>query len=146
MKHRGIASCFNQTDGLTRQPNPFLGITPENIDRYPSLPNHIKCALRWISHQQEYERLQSLLSRDSFLILHYRDLQLDFDGGLRALQDFLRLPSPFDKTKAKAPIYDPLKWKAVIAPEEEDDIRRELQHVGLLDQMVQNYCHPAELG
>ena len=118
IQHKGVSNWFQHPEQFVRNHlSPFLGVTDRNYDRFSGLPLHVQCALRWASHQQEYERLESesiwgKTTDSSLLLMDYRSLALNPSRELNKLQEFLRLDRPFHR--APASHYDPRKWKATI--------------------------------
>jgi hypothetical protein len=141
VRHHGVSAWFRHQD-LLSTPNAFLGITQSNLQMFPVFPLHVQCALRWASHQQQYQHLVPTL-RDSFFLTDYRQLALHQTEELQRLQDFLGLAAPFHQPPV--PHYDPIKWKTSITHQQRIQIDEELEQSGWPQSFVQKYCHPSEL-
>jgi hypothetical protein len=145
MRHEGVSNWFKQKE-LLEAPNKFLGTTEENLPRYEHIPHHVRCALRWASHQLEYEQVEPILNSKghNFLLLDYRKMSLNPSEALGKLQSFLGFAeTPF----AQAPeghIFDPVSWKKKLTTDMQNDIDRELDKMGLT-RLVTTYCHQSEL-
>ena len=103
LNHSGVQQWFNRWDG---QPNQFLGVTPELVDVYDSLPIVAKCALRWKSHN---DATIALLERDDVLPISYENFILDPGTCLQAIEQFLELETALDVPPVKTDSLD--KWK-----------------------------------
>lgn len=142
LKHRDVQQWFQKFN--SSKDNRFLGISSSNFMRYHSLPIHVKCAIRWVAHQRQFETLGlEEFDKSRFHALNYTDLQKRYDQELSVLQDFLSLPSPFSKPPSPVP-YDPQKWKSAITASMRRDIDREMQTSGA-EKLVQRYCEDQEL-
>eukprot|EP00581_Thalassiosira_minuscula_P008824 CAMPEP_0183704982 /NCGR_PEP_ID=MMETSP0737-20130205/2182_1 /TAXON_ID=385413 /ORGANISM="Thalassiosira miniscula, Strain CCMP1093" /LENGTH=356 /DNA_ID=CAMNT_0025932027 /DNA_START=38 /DNA_END=1106 /DNA_ORIENTATION=- len=141
VRHEGVRRWF-RVIGLDK-PNPFLGVTEENLEGFSKYSLPVQCAMRWATHQLEYERVVPLVDPESLMIMDYRDLLLDPESSLRELQDFLGLDVPFDNAPEGHP-WDPLSHKAKISVEDRLAIDTEFHKLGY-DRLIQQYCHPTEL-
>ena len=74
-------------------PNRFLGISEDLAGQYESLPLATKCALRWLAHHRELNRLRETLG-SCLIVLSYETLLLETARELSRLQSFLKLDSP----------------------------------------------------
>lgn len=87
-------------------PNRFLGISEDNVDWYRQASLVERCALRWLAHQRELERLEGVLG-DRFKLVRYEELVTDTNSVLQSLQNFIGLehgfadPSPRIETLTK---------------------------------------------
>lgn len=96
-------------------PNRFLGVTTENCAKYEILPTPAKCAVRWLAHKNQLERLQKNLG-SQMLFLRYEDMQGDLASSLFLLEKFLGLKTGFSAQRIKSESMD--KWKKVLSSED----------------------------
>jgi hypothetical protein len=145
MRHEGVSDWFKHKE-LLKVPNKFLGTTEENLPRYKHIPHHVRCALRWVSHQLEYEQVEPILNSKghNFLLLDYRIMLLNPSKELAKLQSFLGFAeTPFDQAP-QGHIFDPVSWKKKLTKDMRNDIDRELDNMGLT-RLLTTYCHESEL-
>ena len=145
MRHGGVSAWFS-IPKFREKPNPFLGVTHDNIDLFSNYSLPVQCAMRWATHQLAYERMLPILNKDekkNLLMFNYRDVLLDIGGSLQTLQHFLDLGVPFDNTP-KEHVFDPLSYKTKIRKQDEVQIYTEFQRFGY-SPLIHKYCHPSEL-
>lgn len=149
VRHPGVRAWFTKRH-LWQRPNKFLGLTPRHLTNYTQLSVHVQCALRWASHQLEYERFQTQLnfdnvdssSENALLMMDYRMLSLNPQAELQRLQHFLQLPTAFGDADGHA--FDGQAWKTKMTPAQRQEIDTELQEMGF-SRLVTTYCHASEL-
>lgn len=89
-------------------PNRFLGIATGDSDRYESLSNAEKHAMRWRAHAERMSELRHTLG-SRFACVSYEQLQCDTPAALRLIGTHLGLSERLPVPEIKATSLD--KWK-----------------------------------
>lgn len=92
MRHRHVSAWFDQWQSFP-VPNPFLGISTEDVAGYARLPLAAKCAMRWRSHEQRLNDLRRTQA-DRLIVVKYEELVHEPDRVAGLLTEFLDLPTP----------------------------------------------------
>lgn len=92
LKHEGVLFFIRNWKEFP-VPNPFLGITRENQERYGGLSMAAQCALRWRSHCERLQALTAFLG-PRLHVIPYEDLVQDHGRILAGLAAFLDLSTP----------------------------------------------------
>ena len=71
LKHEGVMRWYD-TLPMDR-PNPFLGITEDNVADFAGLPAHLKCTWKWISHMKQLDAC-ALRYPKNFKVWGFEDL------------------------------------------------------------------------
>lgn len=145
MLHEGVSAWFQKAD-LFRKPNKFLGLTKENAQVYKRYPLHVQCAMRWASHQLEYERVLPLLNTETetnLVVFEYRQWLLNPEQELKRLQAFLNLELPFSKPP-QGHVFNATSWQSKITAQQKATIDKEFHRLGY-DRLITTYCHESEL-
>lgn len=106
-------------------PNPFLGITEDNLPAYPNLSFPARCALRWQSH---HERMRYLNRKypNRLQVIQYEDLMAQPTERLHDLKDFLGLAEPIRRPEIKSESKD--KWRKNLTDQDIRDIHEITKH------------------
>ncbi len=118
MKHEGVAA-WHERSAEFPIPNRFLGIVAERAATYDQIPLAGKCAIRWIAHRAQMERLRESLG-DSLLVVSYESLIQNTREEIDRLQSFLNLSRPIPMPEVKRASLD--KWRAQLSAEQIQDI------------------------
>ena len=100
-------------------PNPFLGITQENLEQYKKMPLAAKCALRWRAHQEKMKYLRSALGARLYVTCYEKNI-LDTEKQMLDLGEFLQLKSPLPMPKVKKESLE--RYKSELSLETIDEI------------------------
>ncbi len=73
-------------------PNPFIGVTKENVKQFRSAPIHCKCAYRWLCHRNRIIELKKKFP-DRLLVVNY-DKLIASNAEVRRVEAFLKLEKP----------------------------------------------------
>ena len=57
LKHKGVREWCERWKEFP-VPNPFLGITNENVDNYKKMSLAGRCAMRWLSHREQIKQVK----------------------------------------------------------------------------------------
>lgn len=67
LQHRGVRRWVEQWENYP-VPNRFLGITPDNVERYRTMTIAERCTLRWVAHYKRMQQLKDLLGARIHLV------------------------------------------------------------------------------
>lgn len=118
MRHHKVADWHRRWREFPL-PNRFLGINGDLADQYEALPLAEKCALRWLAHHRELNRLRETLG-SCLLVLTYETLLLETARELSRLESFLKLESPIPAPDVKVESLE--KWRSQLSLEEKKQI------------------------
>jgi hypothetical protein len=106
LRHGGVLSWYRKLPA--NAVNRFLGITRDNRETFAELPLEQKCALRWLSHKREIERLAAAFPKN-VLSVRYDDFVIHREATLAKIADFLGVDNAFDPERIELKSLD--KWK-----------------------------------
>ncbi len=101
-------------------PNPFIGITEENLERYKACSLVGRCAMRWVSSVARMTEIREVLG-DRMIFFHYEDLIADTEARLGELTEFLELTTPLPLPEVKRKSLD--KWRDQLTDEQLAEIK-----------------------
>lgn len=120
LKHQGVLKWHKEWEKYPL-PNEFLGIDNNNLSEYNRMPIAEKCALRWLSHKRQMDKLKKKLN-DRILIIKYEDLINNTSSELLRIEDFLELKNKITKPLINRETLN--KWKTNLHEEEIEQIRK----------------------
>ena len=121
LQHRGVRRWVEQWEEFP-VPNRFLGVTEENKERYREMSLAGRCALRWLAHERQLDRLEKELGGRMYQV-DYRRLHNETDVVLDELKGFLGLSLPINGPSVKKGSLD--KWRSLLS----DSDVRDIDHV-----------------
>jgi len=125
--HEGVRRWCEKWDQFP-VPNLFLGITMENRDGYAKMSIAQRCAVRWVAHFKQMNRLKEPLG-NRLLVVSYEDLILQTDVEVDRIMGFLGLKGTTAyKTVKKESLY---KWKKNLADADKAAVKAILGEHGL---------------
>lgn len=113
LRHGGVLSWYKKLPANAE--NRFLGITKANKNRFATLRIEEKCALRWLSHKREIDRLNRKFP-DRFMTVKYDDLIRNRERVLEEISSFLRVKNQYSPEDIKLASLD--KWKTELSNEQ----------------------------
>lgn len=116
LEHKGVLSWYKKLP-LNRE-NRFLGITKINKSYFEKLTIEEKCALRWLSHKNELQRMQ-LKYPDKLFLLKYEDFIQEPKPILSKIASFVGVTDTFELESIHSKAID--KWKLKLS---DDQIER----------------------
>jgi len=96
LNHEGVLKWYDVLP-LDKE-NPFLGISEENVAEFESLPLHLKCTWKWISHHQ---RISDCVQAHpaNFRVWEFENLVGSPEKSMEDLCDFIGVqPTTFGET------------------------------------------------
>lgn len=120
LRHEGVRKWCEDWEKLPH-PNIFLGISQDNIDEYRRMTIVQKCAIRWISHALELERLSYAFPREQYLQLNYEDVLNKPEQSIDKIEGFIGV-NDIDK-KFKMNKESLSKWKNDLSPDQINQIK-----------------------
>lgn len=123
LAHRGVLSWYSKLP--QNQVNRFLGINENNKETFNKLPIEEKCALRWLSHKNELNHLQSKYP-DKVMTVKYENLLSSPESIMLKIADFLDLKNQFKLEQFKTASLD--KWKESLNQDQVDSIQSAIQN------------------
>jgi len=124
--HEGVMEWYRRLP--QDRPNRFLGITAANRAEFAALPPEGKCALRWLAHKRELERLRDVLGREQYRLFRYESFVEDLDPHLAELAAFIGVDRRFQPEPIRAESLD--KWRANLSDEQVARVREALARFG----------------
>ena len=121
-------------------PNRFLGITMANLEWYRDASVLERCVARWWSHENEIDRLPSVLG-DRRCTVKYERLVADPRTTLERVREFLALDEPFPVAKSQSDSLS--KWKGYLTSKDVDRIHSALKTLSESEQI--GLCCPQDL-
>jgi hypothetical protein len=118
LEHQGVRRWCEEWEKYP-VPNPFLGITEENLSWYRSASLSQRCVARWASHRQEIERLEKTMN-GGLLPIRYEDLVLHPQSTLERLRVFLELDLAFPPARPRHESLD--AWASRLPERDRRDI------------------------
>jgi hypothetical protein len=113
-------------------PNRFLGITMANLEWYRDASVLERCVARWWSHENEIDRLPSVLG-DRMCTVKYERLVADPRTTLERVREFLALDEPFPVAKSQSDSLS--KWKGYLTSKDVDRIHSALKTLSESEQI-----------
>jgi len=120
LRHRGVMRSIRAWRDHP-VPNPFLGITEDNVEAYANMSEVERCAVRWLAHARRLDALEAILG-DRLMRVSYETLAADPAAELGRLQRFLDLERPFPLTPVRRESLD--KWRRELTDAQLAAIRR----------------------
>ncbi len=125
LAHDGVLSWYDRLP--QDRPNRFLGITERNKDYFDTYSLEEKCALRWLSHKNELDRLRSYYS-DRVRLIKYEHFMNDPAAFFSELSSLLEIPNSFAPEEFDMTSLD--KWKKKLSEEQVAKIRAVIDKEG----------------
>jgi hypothetical protein len=108
LMHKGVRNwCERWEDHPI--PNPFLGISENNLEEYRRFSITAKCAARWVAHYKQMEKLKALIPNDRLIIMSYEKLIMETSKEVKKIFSYLNLPPLSSYTEVKKSSLE--KWK-----------------------------------
>ena len=114
LKHKGVLSWHHRWKEFPI-PNHFLGITTEIEEEYDNIPLEKQCAMRWLAHHNEMNRLKNVLEND-LLVISYESFSHNTEKEIFQLKQFLQLNTPIPVPEVKTESLG--KWKTQLSKEQ----------------------------
>ena len=119
LKHQGDRH-WHETWEEFPVPNPFLGITEDNVDEYRELSLIAQCALRWKAHKEKMDALVDMLE-ERLHVVSYAGLIRNTAAEIEALNGFLGLSTPLVQPELiNRDSFD--RWQSELSQEEMHEI------------------------
>jgi hypothetical protein len=106
LQHSGVLSWYERLP--QRKVNRFLGITEENKKYFSELTIEEKCALRWLSHKKELDRLRSQ-HPSKIMLVKYDDFLREPEPHLKSIAELIGVSNEFSPEKFRTESLD--RWK-----------------------------------
>jgi hypothetical protein len=119
LEHKGVLSWYEKLP--QNKPNRFFGITEQNKTIFQNFSIEEKCALRWLSHKNEINRLQKKYPKN-MIVIQYEDFILSPYDSLKKISSFLMISNRFNPEEIKLESKD--KWKRMLNAEQIKKIHR----------------------
>jgi hypothetical protein len=113
LEHKGVLLWYEKLP--QDKPNRFLGITEKNKTIFKDYSIEEKCALRWLSHKNELDRLQKKYPK-RMIIIKYEDFIVSPLESLEKTSSFLEISNSFYPEEINLESKD--KWKKKLDPEQ----------------------------
>jgi hypothetical protein len=123
LQHKGVRRWCEEWERYP-VPNRFLGISAANLEWYRDASVLERCVARWWSHENEIDRLASVLGKRLFTV-KYERLVTEPRATLGAVREFLELHEHFPDAQAQAQSLD--KWKDYLTGQDVDRIHGALK-------------------